>query len=466
MFSRSPVDRDEHQPITIIFVRRITHPHQPATTTMGLFLLSSMVSRVVVLCCYATLTLDLVGTVSGFQSFAFSFTGYRSANEDPASIVQRNKWQKIGTTSFLFSVSNQNDRDDNIDYPSSSLPTSYRNLGVVLCSSRDVMLPGERRTISIQRPNKEILFRGEEEGDGKMFMAIGYTYDGSSFEVIQDGSNGHDDYPYSCDEEDFNIMHIATLCQVCQPNEFQEDCITLRLQAIGRIRLSHFVKQLDQTCYQFDCEILKDEDEGCLDTVNDNSRLGNGSLSNFQQAYMLVENIEMLLRKISRTERKRADNVADNLWEHYQRAMQQTSANTAQSTTNREFAGISPFETKQKKHYAESVGWAAFTAIKQWKMTVTKNTNTREESVDAELNYCFYRIRALDWDNLLERLKLAQYMLREMELRLQGKNLYNDSLLSHELTTDGEEDDDDGSTRLMNGQPTDDTIFRDDGSFQ
>ena len=233
--------------------------------------------------------------------------------------------------------------------------------------------------------------------------------------------------------------------------------------AIGRIRLSHFVKQLDQTCYQFDCEILKDEDEGCLDTVNDNSSLGNGSLSNFQQACMLVENIEMLLRKISRTERKRADNVDDNLWEHYQRAMQQTSANTAQSTTNREFAGISPFETKPKKYYAESVGWAAFTAIKQWKMTVTKNTNAHEEAVDAVLDYCAYRIRALDWDNLLERLKLAQYMLREMELRLQGINLYNDSSLSDEFTTDN---DDDGSARLINGQPTDDTIFRDDGSFQ
>ena len=32
-----------------------------------------------------------------------------------------------------------------------------------------------------------------------------------------------------------------------------------------------------------------------------------------------------------------------------------------------------------------------------------------------------YRLRAFDWDNLLERLKLAQYALREKELLLQGQ---------------------------------------------
>ena len=40
----------------------------------------------------------------------------------------------------------------------------------------------------------------------------------------------------------------------------------------------------------------------------------------------------------------------------------------------------------------------------------------RDDTLDAR-----YRLRALDWDNLIERLKLAQYALREKELFLQGQ---------------------------------------------
>ena len=42
------------------------------------------------------------------------------------------------------------------------------------------------------------------------------------------------------------------------------------------------------------------------------------------------------------------------------------------------------------------------------------------------MNHYNYRMKALDYDTLFDRLKLAQYMLREKELRLQGMRMQDD----------------------------------------
>jgi hypothetical protein len=49
-----------------------------------------------------------------------------------------------------------------------------------------------------------------------------------------------------------------------------------------------------------------------------------------------------------------------------------------------------------------------------------------------------YRIRALDWCNLFERLKLAQYMLRERELLLQGRMMTLERIAFDELDDAGD----------------------------
>lgn len=55
-----------------------------------------------------------------------------------------------------------------------------------------------------------------------------------------------------------------------------------------------------------------------------------------------------------------------------------------------------------------ATGWAAFNSISAW-------TNLIEIED--------YIIRALDYENLFDRLKLAQYMLREIQLRIQGRRM-------------------------------------------
>lgn len=55
-----------------------------------------------------------------------------------------------------------------------------------------------------------------------------------------------------------------------------------------------------------------------------------------------------------------------------------------------------------------AIGWAAFNSISAW-------TNLIEIED--------YMIRALDYENLFDRLKLAQYMLREIQLRIQGRRM-------------------------------------------
>ncbi|GFH51859.1 predicted protein [Chaetoceros tenuissimus] len=67
---------------------------------------------------------------------------------------------------------------------------------------------------------------------------------------------------------------------------------------------------------------------------------------------------------------------------------------------------VSDCSEEVKKLTATS--WAAFNSISAW-------TNLIEIEE--------YIIRALDYENLFDRLKLAQYMLREIQLRIQGRRM-------------------------------------------
>ena len=69
-----------------------------------------------------------------------------------------------------------------------------------------------------------------------------------------------------------------------------------------------------------------------------------------------------------------------------------------------------------------AISWAAFTAA----MEGDNDSDSHGTRIMDSNSMSYYRIRALDYDNVFDRLKLAQYMLRERELRTQGMRLLQD----------------------------------------
>lgn len=78
-----------------------------------------------------------------------------------------------------------------------------------------------------------------------------------------------------------------------------------------------------------------------------------------------------------------------------------------------------------------AIGWAAFSVF-------SSEEEDGEDDVGT-LNLRHYRLRALDYDTLFDRLKLAQYMLREIELRRQGLRWAASSVWSDDERSEAED---------------------------
>ena len=384
------------------------------------------------------------------------------------------------------------------------LPSTLPNMSVVLCSSStDIMLPGDTRTISIQTPPplvESLFYRNEEQN----YVAIGYVYssDNRDSVVVVNDDDVYDTEEDDEEEEDYTVMQIATLCRVVaewsyshEGEEENDASWNIQLQAIGRIQLLqqplHGDVDTDESTIvqRFDCKLLLDDAEAFGVHNNehhdddDNIRNNNSNNNNCNSCCcLIVDNIEKLVRKISRTERlyhneqqllledpDEADDGDDEdlcgddemvqrkgyddgeLWELYQDSLQQLSSlheyvhvqgnDTAQTELDDDAdddiilastpASMIDVDKMDQYEYIQCVSWAVFTAVKNYNNRLLKKKQSdgakekeKEASVllDSDLVET-YRTRALDWINLLERLKLAQYMLREIELRLQGRKL-------------------------------------------
>ena len=428
------------------------------------------------------------------------------------------------------------------------IPSTLPNImSVVLCSSTtDIMLPGEIRTISIQNPPSPIeslFYYSNKEGEN--YMAIGYVYssnDDKDSVVVNDNEDDDDDDDED-EEVDYNVMQIATLCRVVVAESLlytlheeleEEDAaplLNIQLQAIGRIQLLQQRQQqqllVDDTddnssiVQRFDCKVLLDDDDD-FDLLNNNhyeedSRDGdedgdfqnNNNNNNYMQICgLIVDNIEKLIREISRTEHRyfnhqkslpkstddndeeeevdddvehdneEVDNDNDcevvpqvvdgvsndynyyngELWDMYQDSILQLSSlreyvhvqedDTAQMELDDDdddhniLASSPPSMIEDDEvdqyEYIQSVSWAVFTTVKKYNSRLLLKTKQSDGAAEVQNEVSFllldtslvekYRTRALDWNNLLERLKVGQYMLREIELRLQGRKLLLEQL--------------------------------------
>ena len=213
----------------------------------------------------------------------------------------------------------------------------------------------------------------------------------------------------------------------------QQEQVVIDLACTGRVRVLELLEQYSDRSYRCDVEPIDE-------TIHDEEE--------FIRAKMLEENIRMLLKKASKMELE----IRNNHQKEEQRQKKPTTTLVAATTSSTISDGndiylysnyirtkarvwriigrdvqrqhilpymkirnvmptnISPTdEVELSESYCEDIqslfatSWAAFLSL-------------RDNTLDAR-----YRLRALDWDNLYERLKLAQYALREKELFLQGQ---------------------------------------------
>mmetsp|Transcript_1929 Transcript_1929/g.2283 ORF Transcript_1929/g.2283 Transcript_1929/m.2283 type:complete len:285 (+) Transcript_1929:84-938(+) len=186
-------------------------------------------------------------------------------------------------------------------------------------------------------------------------------------------------------EED--LMEMASLCEIREFN-VKEDGATgtrngyfVNIECVGRVKLNAL--DLHHPYPRFHFSLVKEEEE------------------NLEDCKMVAENIEIFMTILSddKDEQDADDNNNVNLLSRYK------------STCERNFRiQHSPRFHSQLMQSLSATSWAAF--------TVMDNMNNLEH----------YRLRALDYDNVFDRLKLAQYMLREKELRLQGIRMQSKSL--------------------------------------
>ena len=180
-------------------------------------------------------------------------------------------------------------------------------------------------------------------------------------------------------EEYDDLLEMASLCNI---HCYNGHLVTV--ECIGRVKLHNCI-QLSPYC-KFSFSEFED-DYGCL-----------------EKCRLVADNIEIFIKKFSTF-----DNHEDSLLHKYNCAYEQCyKINTSNDERIKSLTSLS---------------WAVFIAIDE------QDSNT--------MNLYNYRVRALDYDTLFDRLKLAQYMLREKELRLYGQKMIDDKELIDDELVEG-----------------------------
>ena len=177
-------------------------------------------------------------------------------------------------------------------------------------------------------------------------------------------------------------LKIASLCEIRNMTSISEDkgalnCVTV--DCVGRIQLLDrvFIRE-HSSMEKFHFCFAQD--------VHDN----------LESCQLVAENIEtfiMILTNELHPENHGYEDLLDVYIEQLDRAL---------------LHDICVSECSEEVKKLTATGWAAFNSISAW-------TNLIEIED--------YMIRALDYENLFDRLKLAQYMLREIQLRIQGRRM-------------------------------------------
>jgi hypothetical protein len=250
-------------------------------------------------------------------------------------------------------------------------PRSKSNKPIPICliAADQVLLPGETATIWTEE--ERLIDDCVEHHYGVFAMGVVLVDEDSDEKEQQEEGNN-------------DLLEIASLVEVKDVEEPDEDGdgLFVTVTCVGRVRL----ERLQQTYpyFKFRCTTVEDK------------------IRELPTCHMVADNIEAFMKKLSRTEEELdlhddENHDSRNLLERYKNAY-----GRAMET------GTLLKDQSRAAQLLTAISWAAFTSIE-----------------DPELEH--YRARALDFDDLFERLKLAQYVMREKELRLQGHAMRSES---------------------------------------
>jgi hypothetical protein len=184
------------------------------------------------------------------------------------------------------------------------------------------------------------------------------------------------------EDGDDSLAQMASLCEIqnCQNVPYKVGLL-VTLQCVGRVKLGSHLQVVPH--FKYRCSIAHEK------------------TGDVKTAELVAENIQAFLKTLTRMENSlgrigEQEEALENLFEvAFDRA-----CNCSLDKLHLQYKESRLTPQTQR---LTAMSWAVFTCM-----------------LDDPLLRENYRLRALDWDNLLERLKLAQYALREKELRLQG----------------------------------------------
>jgi hypothetical protein len=182
------------------------------------------------------------------------------------------------------------------------------------------------------------------------------------------------------EDGDDSLAQMASLCEIQNCEDIPDKVgLLITLKCVGRVKLDSQLQVVPH--FKYSCSIAHEE------------------TGDLKKAELVAENIQAFLKRITRTETSlgRISEQEETLQDLFEVAFDRAWNSSLDKLQTKEVRS-----TPQTQRLT-ATSWAVFTCIQ-----------------DDPLLRDDYRLRALDWDNLLERLKLAQYALREKELRLQG----------------------------------------------
>mgnify|MGYP005847994903 CR=1 FL=1 len=275
---------------------------------------------------------------------------------------------------------------DNPDQEMQTLP-------ILMIASAKAILPGDTTTISLK----------DQESLGVIQNCLEHESGIKAAGVVLADTDTGTDADDTIDDDDWTLAQICSLCEVkrfrftVKNNEVD---FRMDVQSIGRVRVHHLREQYSSECFRVESEIVEES----LTIKGER-----------EKAELIQQNIALLLQKISKMEQK-----ITRVKEKDDEEKLQQPTMTVQDV----------FEENLQK-----VAKAITNPRLQKKDDVNEGSNSREDMIQTLMATSWavflslndpileerYRLRALDWDNLLERLRLAQYALREKELLLQGQ---------------------------------------------
>jgi hypothetical protein len=267
-------------------------------------------------------------------------------------------------------------------------------------ASDNVILPGEQTSLSLTDHDAVPLIQYVVLNDKPMVRVV------VAVRVTTEDENGN-----------LALAQVASLCEMTVSSiNVEEDQVQVDLKCVGRVRLLNMLQQHNANIFQFKGEWIE---EGFQDPKE------------VEKAKRVESNIERMMGEISRLERE----IAERRSERGQLLLFSNPNNSPSSATRNLYDQYSKTKARLFRTMATAFDRQAEVMHgNNHNVLVSGNKDDDTMSLTATSWAVFpclndsklearYRLRALDWDNLLERIKLAQYVLREKCLLLQGQLL-------------------------------------------